>query len=134
MFQSSGVVHYDTDNVQHPKLVVLVDTELARYYRSLLPKSIKINLPLYAPHISVVRKEAVVSDKWGIYEGRQIQFYYDGVVHMGTVYCWLNIFSVELEAIRLELGLPVHSPYTLPPEGFKKCFHCTLGNFKGLTK
>jgi hypothetical protein len=28
------------------------------------------------------------------------------------------------------LGLPVSSEYTLPPEGFVKCFHMTIGNFK----
>jgi hypothetical protein len=67
---------------------------------------------------------------WGKYEGQEIDFSYENVIHSGTVYYWLNAFSTKLEEIREELGLPVSSQYTLPPEGFVKCFHITIANQK----
>jgi hypothetical protein len=97
----------------------------------MLPKSISTNRQLYKAHISVVRKEVPHNmDVWGKYEGQEIDFKYDNVIYSGNGYYWLNAFSVKLEEIRLELGLPVESLYTMPPDGFRKCFHITIGNKK----
>jgi hypothetical protein len=88
---------------------------------------------MYPAHISVVRKEVPpVLSAWEKYQNEPINFNYSPEIHFGSVYIWLNVFSTELEAIRRELGLPVSSQYTLPPEGFVKCFHCSIGNFKNL--
>jgi hypothetical protein len=46
----------------------------------------------------------------------------------------LNVFSVRLEEIRAELGLPVDAPFHQPPVGFKKTFHITIGNLKNKSK
>jgi len=88
---------------------------------------------MYPPHITVVRvhKEKVPNKEyWDKYAGEEIEFSYSPIVHEGSVYYWLNVFCVRLEEIRRELGLSVVSEYTLPPEGFIKCFHMTLGNKK----
>jgi hypothetical protein len=126
---SSGVLRYSLESGQH-RLVVEVDRELARYYRSLIPKWIDTNKPKYSAHISVVRKEVPIElDHWGKYEGQPAMFHYSPIVHCDEVYLWLNCFSTQLEEIRVELGLPIHSEYTRPPNWFW-CFHLTIGNFK----
>lgn len=130
MYSSSGYLIYEIDNSGH-KLNVIVDRDLSNYYRALIPKYIDVQPQKYPPHISVVRKETPIHlDKWNCYNGEEVEFFYDGIIRFGQVYCWLNVFCVRLEEIRLELGLPVSSIYTKPPEGFIKCFHMTLGNFK----
>lgn len=128
LFNSTGTLHYEDK-----KLIVEVDKELAAYYRSLVPKYIKLNPQKYAPHISVVRNEVPVNkEHWDKYEGEQVEFAYENYVYNGTIYYWLNAFCVRLEDIRMELGLPVSSEYTRPPDGFLKCFHLTLGNTKAV--
>lgn len=133
MFSSVGKLKYEKGNVYQYKLALYIDREISRYYRSLIPKWIKPNSQMYPPHVSVVRNEVPLNlDAWGKYENEPIKFYYENIVRFGKVYCWLNVFCKRLEDIRLELGLPVDSQYTLPPEGYVKCFHSTIGNFKEL--
>lgn len=132
LYESSGPLRYSQGNFGY-RLVVDVDKELAEYYRSLIPKWISTNKQMYPPHITVVRcyKELPVNLKpWGKYEGEIINFQYENIVHSGKVYFWLNVFCKRLEVVRAELGLPVTSEYTRPPEGYLKCFHCTIGNIK----
>ncbi len=133
LLSSSGLLCYSQDDGQY-RLVVEVDLELTRYYRSLIPKWLDWNKPRWPSHITVVRpyKETVPNLKpWGKYQGELIEFEYDNFLYNGTVYYWLNIFSNRLEEIRAELGMEVSSPYTKPPEGYIKCFHCTVANCKG---
>lgn len=130
LFESIGVLRYSPEP---SNLRVVVDPGIGDFYRAMMPKSISTNRPMYPTHISVVRKETVPNvEFWGKYEGEPVTFHYSNVVHSGRVYYWLNAFCTKLEDIRLELGLPVSSPYTLPPEGFNKCFHITLANIKQL--
>jgi hypothetical protein len=140
MFESQGKLHYSIG--EYHKLIVQIDPEIVRYYRSMMPKYVQSQPQMYRPHISVIRHDDPkwwqlkrrwrFWRHWGKYEGELIKFNYDGVVHEGTVYYWLNCFCSRLEEIRVELGLPIHSQYTQPPEGFTKVFHCTIGNKKGL--
>jgi len=128
LHESHGILHYGDR-----KLIVSVDPQLALFYRSLIPKYKNVAGQRYAPHISVVRNEVPPNmNLWGKYEGERILFLYDPIIQNDTLYYWLNVFSVRLEVIRVELGLPVTSPYTKPPDGFLKCFHTTLGNCKSL--
>lgn len=132
-FSSTGVLNYGEQN-SSPKLIVLVDPEITRYYRSLIPKWIcpRLNQQMYAPHISVVRKELPPRmDLWGKYEGELIKFEYSNIIHQGGMYYWLNCYSQQLIEIRLELGLPEATSLTRPPDG-EWCFHSTLCNIKGL--
>lgn len=130
-YTSTGTIHYVIGNTH--KVWVDVDPDLARYYRCLIPKWISRNVPMYDPHISVVRKEVVLNlTEWGRFEGQEVKFSYSNIVYFGKVYCWLNVYSRDLEELRQGLGLPVSSEITRPPEGFLRCFHVTLANFKGL--
>lgn len=133
LYQSSGILKYnDPSEKVGYRLVVEIDPGITDYYRALIPPWFpKLNRQLYPPHISVVRREVPpLPELWGLHEGEEVEFTYDNVIQNGKVYWWLNCFSARLEEIRLELGLPVDSPYTRPPEGYLKCFHSSLGNTK----
>jgi hypothetical protein len=135
LHKSTGILRYSRSESGGYRLVMEIDKELSRFYRSLMPKWITLNSQRYPPHVTIVRAEKEVPlhlEHWGKYEGEEIDFIYHNEVHCGKVYFWLNVFCVRLEEIREELGLPVISEFTLPPEGFVKCFHATLGNFKNL--
>ena len=128
LFTSAGTLHYSEHGY---KLAVDVDPEIVRYYRSFVPKHIKMNHQAYEPHISVVRKEVVPNLQfWRKYEGEQVVFQYSNFICFGELYVWLNVLCKRLEDIREELGLSRSSEITKPPEGFDWMFHCTLGNFK----
>ena len=130
LFDSFGTLKYFLHEGKY-KLILEVDQQLADFYFNLIPDYVDVNRQKYPAHVSVVRNEIPVNlDEWGKYEGKEIEFIYSNYVNEGTVYFWLNVFSKDLEKIRLELGLPVNSIYTLPPEGFVKCFHMTIGNKK----
>lgn len=130
LYTSKGTLRYEKRGDAY-KLIVEVDQGISDYYRSLIPKWIAVQPQMYPAHVSVVRKETPINvEYWGRYEGEEIAFVYENIVRSGKVYFWLNVFCKRLEVVRLELGLPVRSEYTIPPEGFTKCFHCTIGNQK----
>jgi len=132
LYKSTGRLHYRKEG-NSVGVSVSVDQGMSEFYRSLIPKYLPSNRQKYPAHITVVRihKERPKDMKfWGVHEGKQIDFSYSSYIHEGSLYWWLNAFSTELEEIRRELGLPVTSEYTRPPEGFAKCFHITLSNKK----
>ncbi len=88
--------------------------------------------PSPTPHITIVRpeKENPKLAHWGKYEGKELTFKYGNIICWDSIYFWLRVFCVELEDIRLELGLPVESVYTRPPDGHRKIFHLTIANLK----
>jgi len=113
------------------KLILTVDQGIQDYYYYLLPKYLDAKKQYHPAHISVVRKETPsVLSAWGKYEGDKLEFRYTSEIFFGNVYCWLNVFCVRLEEVRKELGLPVTSEFTRPPDGYSKCFHMTVANFK----
>lgn len=127
MYTSSGVLVYS----QNPtKLIVEVDSEIARYYYSLVPKYVKLNKPMFTAHISVVRNiEPPNMQFWGKYQGVLIEFQYESFIYNDELYYWLNVYSLELEEIRMELGLKPFGDVTWSPDGRHK-FHMTVGNLK----
>jgi hypothetical protein len=131
LFWSKGPLRYSIDNAGRPKLNVMVDPGIVSLYRDLMPLYYTCYPQMYPPHISVVRKEVPPRmDLWGKYEGDEVEFAYSNYIYEGTVYWWLNAFSTRLEEIRVELGLPITSLYTRPPDSFEKVFHITIGNKK----
>jgi hypothetical protein len=126
--ESTGVLRYSQDPL---KLILEIDPGIAEFYRSLIPKWIRVNRPRYTPHISVVRNEIPpLMESWGKFEGWEIPFCYDSQIHVGQTYIWLNVHSVPLGYARKLLGLTVSSEITRPPEGFHQCFHTTIANRK----
>lgn len=122
--KSTGILEYHGER----RLVVAVDEGLVKYYRSGIAKNISFNIPMYAPHITVVRgRYETPKDRsaWGAYEGEKIEFEYEHDIKSGPLYIWLSVQSKRIEEIREELGLD-------------KCFdkfkgfHITIANMKGL--
>lgn len=127
LYEGIGIFKYEPNY----KAALHIDQEILNYYKSLIPKYFHVNKPRWSAHITVIRNETPINvDLWGKYEGKEINFSYSPIIHYDKIYYWLNAFSRDLEQIRTELGLPVFSQYTLPPEGYLKCFHITIGNNK----
>ena len=129
MFTSKGILQYIDLEQEQYKLWLLIDNEIGRYYRSLIPD--KINIPRYPYHISIIRGPVPNLDKWKAYEGEEIEFKYENFVYKGQTYWWLNVSCKRLEDIRAELGLDPIGDVTLSPDG-KQNWHVTIANNKGL--
>lgn len=115
------------------KLIVEADNEIVNYLYALIPPYISRHRQKYPAHISVVRKEIPPrTELWGKHEGREISFAYTHQLFKSDFYFWVNVYSIELEQIREELGLGVSSRYYEPPPGFRQTFHMTIANSKGL--
>ena len=127
--ESKGKLQYSKDW----RLVLKVDQDLADYYRSLIPPWMSSQRPRWPAHITVVRQEKempVNKQHWWKHNNRTVSFIYSPIIHHDSVYYWINVWCKILEEIRIELGMPFHSPFTLPPAGFKKNSHCTIANTK----
>jgi hypothetical protein len=132
LYDSKGILRYSIVDIGY-RLIVEVDQGISEYYRSLIPKYKDVRGQRYRAHISVVRKEVPPRlENWGKYNGEEVEFCYNSCVRWGTVYYWLDAYSKRLEEIRVELGLPISSEYTRPPDSFEKVFHITIGNRKEL--
>lgn len=131
-FESSGTLRY---SINPYKLIVEVDKDLAKYYRSMIPKYFKTNTQAYSPHISVVRNETPAKlEFWHKYEGEIIVFTYSNIIYQNDTYYWINVYSRQLEDIREELGLLRKSDFPSPhrPLEFDWTFHITVGNAKDI--
>ncbi len=126
-FKSSGVLCYSENPI---KLIVAIDPGIASFYRSLIPKYLHVNKPMYEAHISVVRNAVPPHmQAWSKYQGAEVDFEYETFIYNDELYYWLNVYSYRLEDIRLELGLKPWGDVTKSPDGRHK-FHITLGNLK----
>lgn len=127
MFQSCGKLIYSSNPY---KLIVDCDNEISFYYRSLIPKYLKVQKTRYSAHISLVRKEIPINlEYWRKYHNQNIVFQYESYIYNDELYYWLNAYSPRLEKIRHELGLTKTSAITKSPDGRHK-FHITIGNLK----
>lgn len=126
MHYSHGIIQYDEKGHW---VKVLVDQDLVDYYYSLIPKYHRVILPRWMAHVSVVRPEDGVTDlsNWGKHHGEIARFVYDPTILYEKGFWWFNLWSVEMENIRRELDLSCKSRITIPPPGYVKCFHCTIG-------
>lgn len=96
--------------------ILQCDLETVLYYQWWLERvGVKVNLPIWKSHISVVRGEDLPNpEAWGLYEGNTIDFSYRiSDVWWNGDYWWINILSPQLEEIRMELGLSPQPKYSL---------------------
>ena len=133
LHKSVGVLRYSYTKEYGYKLIVSVDPGISMFYRWLIPAWFIKRPQRYPAHISLVRKEIPKKlDVWGKHEGRKIEFQYSPDIQCDKNYWWLNVYCKELEDIRIELGLPVGSKYTRPPDGHEHIFHISIANRKAL--
>lgn len=125
MFQTYGKLDYTNS------LVVLIDDEIGKYYRSLIPKYLNVKGTRYPAHISVTRKSPIPNlSVWGKYQDKEILIDYDPFIYNDETYFWINAYCYFLEYVRLELGMKNLSKYN--DKFNKRKFHITIGNIKHL--
>lgn len=130
MYSAKGVLQY-SQATYGPKLIVLIDAEIAHFYRALIPRYFDVQSPRYPAHISVVRKAQPANMfAWEKYAGQTVEFNYSPLIQCSQLYYWLDVYSYALEAIREELGLSLFDSFNRLPEGYKHRFHITLANCK----
>lgn len=102
---------------------MFVDQGLADYYCWLLPRYIDARPQRHPAHVTVFRTGLDMADEdaWGRHEGEIVPFTYDGRVLRHDGYFYLEVESVRLDEVRIELGLPRHFD---PVKGH----HITIGN------
>lgn len=129
-YKSEGTLVYSIDERVGHKLHVEIDPGIAATYRALIPKTARAQVPRFAPHISVIRKESIPRlDLWGNHEGERIEFEYESTIFQDEIYFWLRCYSQRLIEIRQELGLSDLSDLARPPDLFDS-FHTTIANKK----
>lgn len=131
LYKSIGTIQYSIDSKVGYRLVLNCDQGISNYYRNLIPKYYYVNGLRFPAHVSIIRHEKPwILENWEKRQGEEIEYYYDNDIKFGNLFAWLNVFSKDLEEIRVELGLKIQTQYTVPPPGFKKTFHMSIGNFK----
>lgn len=116
------------------KINVQVDNNLVDFYRSLVPKYIRLNRTRFLPHITVVRKENIPDKKlWYKLSKttlKDIEFQYSPYIYNdGSVYWWLAVHCPFLNLLRKDLGLEYWSELCRPQDN-SNYFHITIGNTK----
>lgn len=129
MFSAKAIIRYR--GAYDDKWVsAMLDQQLADYYLSLIPKSYRLTRPRWPAHATIARPDDYIKDghwAWGRHEGEVVDFVYDPTLHTNDKYWWFNLWSKVMENIRSEFGLGLSSRITIPPHGYSKCFHCTVG-------
>ena len=121
MFYSEGIVKYVDESNQ---VYLECNPELARYYRYLTKEVITLNVPRFAPHITVVRNEAIPDKtRWNEFHDLKVTFKYFSIIEHNDLYWWLPVECEFLPVIRQSLGLMATPPW-------ENGFHLTIGNTK----
>ena len=98
--------------------------DIGEYYRNMFNLEnrarIKIQKPKIGQHITIVRREEplINKEKWEEKDKLSISFEYDISFNVGDNHVWLNVFSKEMNDLRLFFGLPENPEYPL---------HLTIG-------
>lgn len=134
---SVGNLVYDKLDIKQPKSKspywarVYVDKGILDFYFWLAEKKgIKLDKGVRGgPHITFIRGEEP-KDKslWG-YEAGEVEFRYSNIIRMDNGYhAWLDVYSEQLNDIRLKLGYPP-KPEKILSNGFVKAmsYHLTIG-------
>lgn len=126
MFRATGIIKYYNNWV----MAWLVEDDLLKYYRTLLPKAWGVCPPMRPAHVSIVRLfESVPNRKaWGKYEGQSIVLEYEPGIQSNGLYYWLDTWSDEVGFIRRSLGLSTFRENN----GYSSFnnYHITIGNVK----
>jgi hypothetical protein len=103
--------------------MVMMDGDICKYYMWWLEKrfGLKLQKPLWGPHISFIRGEACHDwDKVKAkYDGQEIKFSYELDIKSNGKHWWLRVTCDALKDIRKELDLPRENGVGL---------HLTIGN------
>jgi len=108
-------------------MVIKVDDEICRYYRSLVnaySRMVVLNASKHGAHITVIAgkyEHPKNKHHWDKYNNQKIRFDYDPYIKTNDEYFWMEVKCPKIEKIREELGLTPR--ITIP-------WHLTVGNLK----
>jgi hypothetical protein len=111
--------------------MIELDCDMCGYYQWFLKKrfGVKLQKPLWGPHVSFVRGEECDKDKWGyikaLWNNIPVGFSYNPNVRTNGNHWWMNVQCEQIEQLRIELGLPRDSHFNL---------HLTIGSSNELNK
>lgn len=129
MFNSTAIIQYRNDP-DGRWVTAWMDPSILDYYYTFVPKSRRVNKPRWKAHATIVRPEDNPTlESWGKHEGEVAKIIYDPYLWEDETrgIWWFNLWSQEMEQIRIELNCTIISRITKPPRpGYKKCFHCTI--------
>ncbi len=120
LYRLTGTVHF-----RERTCYATFDKETAKYYYSLIPKYKNVKTQRYSPHITIVREfekpnRRFFQDRLN-FNGLEISYYYSPIILNDRKYYYLNVYSLEIEELRVLFGL----------KRFRfNCFHVTIGNTK----
>lgn len=103
-------------------ILCYIDEEIARYYRSLIPKYYNVKPPRELAHISIVRPFEWPDRPFSQFDGDKVDIQYYLPIRRDATYFWLDCMSDDIRNIRRKLGLQDYLK--------NDCFHITLGNLK----
>lgn len=127
-FKTTGIVKYDDCG----KVIVVVDNDIANYYRKLIPKYYYVKPQRFSAHITVVRhlyETNLLMVNWKKHEGESIDLEYNNYIEHDGVYFFLNVRSKDIGEIRQGLGLSVLRKNSFG-ENISDYYHITIGNVK----
>jgi hypothetical protein len=128
LIKTSGKIAFDPqrkDSFAPWWAMVELDCDICKYYQWFLNKrfGIKLQIPLWGPHISFIRGEECDDFIWGymkaLWNNMPIEFAYDPNIRTNGRHWWLRVECEKLEEIRTELKLPKDSYFNL---------HLTIGS------
>lgn len=121
LVESFGILRYGPGLMAYLEL----DSEIARYYRSLIPKYVSQDAQKHAAHLTVVRlhKESPDVSRWLWRNGERLSLRYSPEVREDERYFWLDAYSEDVGDVREALGLSRFR------DGFD-CYHITIANRK----
>jgi hypothetical protein len=130
MFSSTATIQYRNDP-DGPWVTAWMDQGILDYYFTFIPKCHRVSKPRWKAHATVIRPEDKpnIEKSWGKYEGDKINLLYDPYLWVDDErkIWWFNLWSEEMDKIRVEMECSIVSRITKPPRpGYKKCFHCTI--------
>lgn len=88
-------------------MIATVDGDFTEYYAWHVNKrtGLLFQKPAWGAHISVIRGEEPLNNKWMLHDGKEIVVQYDPDLRTNGEHWWANVKSEQLLDIREELGL-----------------------------
>ena len=120
IYSSIGIIESHKEGFKSNWVIVKTDSEIARYYNSFF--NFPIDLPARGPHITIIagEKESLIFpiNEFKYLDNTNVEFKYHNTVYTNGKAFWLEVFSEEINTIRVKHGLA------------HKQLHLTVGNVK----
>lgn len=132
LFKTKGILNFNPENVTKKHInqsswkrtaMIMTNCDIERYYAWFLEKrfNLKLNRTLRGSHISFINDRIdrdIFEQAAKIFNGREIDFYYDIEPRGTSTHWWLRVYCPDALVIRESMGLSKEPHFSL---------HLTLG-------